>query len=215
MTTAYGQHRQPGAAQHHLHVVLVHADRGREHPGADVADAGHLEQPLERAVLAERAVQQREHDVDLAERARHRRPARGPRARCRLVLLGERDRGAGGVDLGQLVAGGDREPVRVVGLEHPAAVGVMPTGTTSYRSGSMACSTLPAVTQEIACSLERPPKTTATRGLRVGGVRLVLAHGAPTLPVPTALPGTRTWLAACPPTQPDPAARRTVPPPSP
>ena len=43
----------------------------------------------------------------------------------------------------------------------------MPTGTTSYRSRSIALSTLPAVTQEIACSLERPPKTTATRGLRV------------------------------------------------
>ena len=31
----------------------------------------------------------------------------------------------------------------------------------------MACSTLPAVAQEMACSLERPPKTTAMRGLRV------------------------------------------------
>ena len=39
----------------------------------------------------------------------------------------------------------------------------MPIGTTSYLSRSMACSTLPAVTQEIACSLDRPPKTTATR----------------------------------------------------
>jgi hypothetical protein len=32
----------------------------------------------------------------------------------------------------------------------------------------MAARTLPAVTQEIACSLDRPPKTTATRGLREG-----------------------------------------------
>src|SRR3954468_12487445 len=31
----------------------------------------------------------------------------------------------------------------------------------------MARSTLPAVTQEMECSPERPPKTTATRGLRV------------------------------------------------
>ena len=45
----------------------------------------------------------------------------------------------------------------------------MPTGTTSYLLRSMACSTLPAVTHEIPCSLERPPKTTATRGLRVPG----------------------------------------------
>jgi hypothetical protein len=37
----------------------------------------------------------------------------------------------------------------------------MPIGTTSYFVGSMACSTLPAVTQEMACSLDRPPNTTA------------------------------------------------------
>src|SRR4051794_20689661 len=58
---------------------------------------------------------------------------------------------------------------------------VIPTGTTSYRSGSMACRTLPAVTHEIACSLERPPKTTAIRGLRVCWSSLMVA---PTLPVP-------------------------------
>ena len=34
------------------------------------------------------------------------------------------------------------------------------------RSRSIAASTLPAVTHEMPCSLERPPKTTATRGLR-------------------------------------------------
>ena len=42
----------------------------------------------------------------------------------------------------------------------------MPTGTTSYFSGSSAAITLPAEMHEIECSLERPPKTTATRGLR-------------------------------------------------
>src|SRR6476619_1482026 len=42
----------------------------------------------------------------------------------------------------------------------------MPTGTTSYFSRSMACSTLPAVTHEMPCSEDRPPNTTATRGLR-------------------------------------------------
>ncbi len=41
----------------------------------------------------------------------------------------------------------------------------MPIGTTSYFVRSMACSTLPAVTQEMACSLDRPPNTTATRFL--------------------------------------------------
>src|SRR4051812_38879425 len=41
----------------------------------------------------------------------------------------------------------------------------MPTGTTSYFSGSSAPITLPAETQEIACSALRPPKGTATRTL--------------------------------------------------
>ena len=44
----------------------------------------------------------------------------------------------------------------------------MPIGTTSYLLRSMACSTLPAVTHEMACSLDRPPNTTATRNLRLG-----------------------------------------------
>ena len=39
-------------------------------PAPDVAHVGQLEQALQRAVLAERAVQQREDDVDLAEHAR-------------------------------------------------------------------------------------------------------------------------------------------------
>ncbi len=56
----------------------------------------------------------------------------------------------------------------------------MPIGTTSYTSRSIAWSTLPAVTHEIACSLERPPKTTATRGLR--GAAGVGSFIAPTLP---------------------------------
>src|SRR4051812_41804340 len=43
---------------------------------------------------------------------------------------------------------------------------VIPTGTTSYSSGSSAARMLPALTQEIACSVLRPPKTTATRVFR-------------------------------------------------
>ena len=39
------------------------------------------------------------------------------------------------------------------------------TRTTSYRSGSSAAITLPAETQEMACSALRPPNTTATRTL--------------------------------------------------
>ena len=42
---------------------LVHAHGRREHTGADVGDVETLEQSLDRAVLTERAVQDREHDV--------------------------------------------------------------------------------------------------------------------------------------------------------
>ena len=62
--------RQAAGLEDHLHVFLVHADRAGQHAGSDVADAGHLQQALYRAVLAERAVQDREHHVDLAEQAR-------------------------------------------------------------------------------------------------------------------------------------------------
>ncbi len=48
-----------------------------------------------------------------------------------------------------------------VSAHRPSAV--MPMGSTSYLSRSMARSTVPAVTTEIACSELRPPKTTATR----------------------------------------------------
>jgi hypothetical protein len=41
----------------------------------------------------------------------------------------------------------------------------MPTGTTS-NSESSALITLPALTHEIACSVLRPPNTTATRVFR-------------------------------------------------
>ena len=53
------------------------------HARADVGHAGELEQPLHRAVLAERPVQHGEDDVDLAEH-RRRRLAHGHRQRSPL-----------------------------------------------------------------------------------------------------------------------------------
>ena len=83
----------------------------------------------------------------------------------------QRDRRALAVDLGQLVGAVIASRVRVAGLEHPAAVGgdadrddVVALAVDRLRARC------PAVTQEIACSLERPPKTTATRGLRPSGL---------------------------------------------
>jgi len=58
-------------AHHRLEDVLVHAQRRGEHAGTHVGNAGELEQPLHRAVLAERPVQDREDDVDLRELRRH------------------------------------------------------------------------------------------------------------------------------------------------
>src|SRR5215211_5660950 len=56
--------RQPGRGEHQFHVVLVHADRAGQHTSADVAGPHHLEQTLNGAILTERAVQQRQGDID-------------------------------------------------------------------------------------------------------------------------------------------------------
>jgi hypothetical protein len=57
-------------AQDGLTEVLVHADGGGGDARPDVGHARELEQALHRPVLAERPVQDRQHDVDLAERPR-------------------------------------------------------------------------------------------------------------------------------------------------
>ena len=61
------RNRDPSVAKHRLEEILVHAQRRGSNAGADVGHACELEQPLHRAVLAERAVEDRQHDVDLAE----------------------------------------------------------------------------------------------------------------------------------------------------
>ena len=53
--------RQPVDRQDLLGLDLVHRQRRRQHPGADVRDSRQLEQALDRSVLAVGAVQQREH----------------------------------------------------------------------------------------------------------------------------------------------------------
>ena len=112
---------QAVAREHQLHHVLVHADRGREHPGADVPHVGQLEQALQRAVLAERAVQQREDDVDLAE---HPRQLPGLEHLDVAVVdrLRQQHVRGGVLDLRQAPVG-DRPALGVVVGEHPAAGG--------------------------------------------------------------------------------------------
>ena len=74
--------RNPAVAQHGLEEVLVHAERGGRDAGADVGHARELQQALDGAVLAERAVQDGQHDVDGAERlppaSSRRAPAASP-----------------------------------------------------------------------------------------------------------------------------------------
>jgi hypothetical protein len=60
-------HRDPAVAHHLLEEILVHRERRARDPRADVRDACKLEQPLHRPVLAERAVEDRQDDVDRAE----------------------------------------------------------------------------------------------------------------------------------------------------
>ena len=72
--------RDSRIAQHRLAERLVHARGRAQHAGADIGQADRLEHALDRAVLAEGAVQHREHDVDLPRRAAvhaHERPAPG------------------------------------------------------------------------------------------------------------------------------------------
>jgi hypothetical protein len=59
--------RNPGAGHQILEQDLIHAQRRREHPSADVRNVEALEQTLHGAVLAERAVQHGEHNVAIAE----------------------------------------------------------------------------------------------------------------------------------------------------
>ena len=57
--------RQLPGGEHRFHHGLVHADRRREHPGADVGEVGQFEQPLDRAVFAAGAVQHGEDRVEM------------------------------------------------------------------------------------------------------------------------------------------------------
>ena len=59
-----GDDGQPAVAEDRLGQDLVHAQRRAEDAGPDVGDAGHLEQALDRPVLAEGAVENGKVDVD-------------------------------------------------------------------------------------------------------------------------------------------------------
>jgi hypothetical protein len=136
-----GPDRQALGREDQVHVLLVHADGAGQHAGSDIAHARHLQQPLDGAVLAVRAVQDRQDDVDLAEQVRYLRGRAGYRARggqhvelarvgpvlaaC-VLAAGPRHHLRAGhghrLDRGQLAVG-DGHPARFIGHLHPVPVG--------------------------------------------------------------------------------------------
>ena len=65
------QHREASAAQNLLHRDLIHADGRAQHAGGRIRDVRHLQQTLNRAILAVPAVEHGDHAVDMAQRRRH------------------------------------------------------------------------------------------------------------------------------------------------
>jgi hypothetical protein len=111
---------QPRGRQQRLHVALVHRRSRGEDPGADVGDAGELQQALQGAVLTIGTVQQRQHDVDLTELLWHLAGLLHGEASLGGIAA-EHHRGSRLLDLRQR-ATGDGELLRFVGGEHPAPV---------------------------------------------------------------------------------------------
>ena len=113
---------RPSARQQLLRELLVHARGAGQHPGPDVGQAGHLQQPLDRAVLAERAVQHGEHDVHAGEHLARAARLEDDQPGARRVAGQHQRRCADGVD-GRQRAAVDRQLRGVVGAQHPGAVG--------------------------------------------------------------------------------------------
>ena len=170
-----GQDRETGRLEHELHVVLVHADSGGEHARSrrsarrrSRAGPGWCRpRPTGRAARGRRRRRRRESPA--------RGRTRGPRSwpSCRTASDSPRcprRRPRGGR------RAGDGQPFRIARLEHPGAVGSDPDRDDVVLVAVDRGRTLPAVTQEIACSLERPPKRTTTRGRALGGRSLMMVR---------------------------------------
>src|SRR5262249_47297839 len=80
---------------HRLEQILVHTERRCEYSGTDVRHARQLEQSLDGPVLAERAVEHREDDVDVGEGPRN---VAGSKTRIGFVARATLDRGAPGAE---------------------------------------------------------------------------------------------------------------------
>jgi hypothetical protein len=57
--------RQSCSAEQRLHYIFIHARRRTEHPSTNVRQIREFEEALDRAVFAERAMENWEDDVDI------------------------------------------------------------------------------------------------------------------------------------------------------
>ena len=94
-----------------LEADLVHGQRRAQHPGTDVRDSRHLQQTLDRPVLAERPVQDRKGHVDRHEPVTHEEAFAGS-------VEHQRDLGAT-EHLRQF--GTQRQPRHILAVEPPRA----------------------------------------------------------------------------------------------
>ena len=164
-----GRDGDAAVAHHLLEEVLVHRERGAGDARADVRDAGELEQSLDRPVLAERAVEDRQHDVDGAERGE--RSGLGGNGQClrrtRLALNACRawpreGRGAGLERPAAVAADRDADdvvPLRVERREHRAGGGegdVVLARAAAREQRDAKAPGHPAVTESSSCRSSSP-----------------------------------------------------------
>ena len=168
-----------------LHNVFVHARGRAQHARADISNVRQFEQPLNGSILAERAMQNRKDDIDVdgTVAGAPREPGIGLKRNEATLPMRT---GSGGTTTasprastaaGCVVSGSPARKWRgsITSLpcnrfsasppsdQRPSLV--MPMGTTSYLSLSIACRTDAAESSETSCSPLRPPKRTPTRSL--------------------------------------------------
>ena len=141
--------RQADARGQPLEERLVHAERRGGHARAGVRQAGRLEQRLDRAVLAERAVEGDEHD---RRRVARRQPVERRAGRCGPVRA----------ERGRVVVGGRRAVVRGDGRRQPppAAVEVDQDLLDGVAGVARASAIAVPETIDTSCSADGPPRRT-------------------------------------------------------
>ena len=101
--------REAAVTQHLLEQILVHAERGSSHAGADVGNSGELEQPLHGPVLTEGSVEDGQDDVDRPQGCRRVGRRNGQRLGHRAVAHAELP--------ATVAADGDGDDVVLLGVE--------------------------------------------------------------------------------------------------